>query len=293
MRSGMGLSLENRMVNVAVNYRLQGVIRNTDQSDLSDVLSTRVKSGLLNKLFQMDAAVVADRISSPGSDAYRYQLAPRISKSLSSMAKLDLRYRHLIDKPAASDRSRTSRDYTLDLHGSLSPNLQWRSSSFINYQEAPGQDQRTEGYAVKFNGKARQGRLTWKGTYRVSDISNLDGAVSSHQLSREVIDVQTQYAVNKGLKLQLASEIRQETRTEIRSERHLRAGVSWSPVSSYDFGFKIHRVQRPSGAEDVFGSGNITWTPERNVRFSLGYGPKAVNGRAGIQLSTRLELRKT
>jgi hypothetical protein len=293
MRSGMGLSLENPLVNVAVNYRLQGVIKGTDQSDLTDVLSTRFKSSLLNKLLQVDATVVADRTGSPGSDAYRYQLAPRITKSLNSMARLDLRYRHLIDKPASSDKSTTTRDYMLDVHGALSPNLQWRSSSFVKYHETLGQDHRTEGFAVNLNGKAQAGRLTWNSTYRATDISALDGTDETLELSQAVIDFQTRYAVNKDLKLELGSEIKQETRTEMRSERHLRAGVSWSPVSRYDLGFKIHRVESQYGSEDVYGSGNITWTPERHMRFSLGYGHKAVNGQAGIQLSTRLELGKT
>ena len=75
------------------------------------------------------------------------------------------------------------------------------------------------------------------------------------------------------------------------AEKRYGAGIAWSPRENYSVAFRVNRLDESRSSDTEFlRSGEISWTPRRNLEFSLNYGDQLVEGERGVMISTRLKL---
>jgi hypothetical protein len=260
-RSGLGVSLSSPLFQLKLGYKLQSRLK-AEAARPGDGLSQHFKAGLissrLNQLLGIQAGVRTDSLLREGGDAYRYQVTPGISRSLSKLARLRLNYEYVVDKPARQKLKKQKRGYAMVLDGSL-----------------------------------QSGRLTWRGSYR-SDDERQDRLILSR--STEVLDLKSSYRMSPTLQLELSGAFKQQTRfkasakTEFIEQRY-GAAMAWSPSRQYALALKVNTLDdERANRRDTFGSGSISWVPRRNLQFTLGYGDKLVEGAPGWMLETRFDL---
>ncbi len=296
MHSGVGVSLSNPLLNVSVDYKLRGSMKNTARSDVAQVLSTALRSGYLNSLFGMNASIKAVTTIKSGGNGFRYQLSPSIHKNLSNLARLDLKYSYILDKPSPVTSARETRDYSVGVRGKFNDGLAWHSKYSIKQTLTEGRNQapngrRTKDYTIDLNGRLDEGRLTWRSTYKASDSLNTSGG-PDEKASQESVDLKTRYQINRDLLIELTSAVKHRELAQADrsfSKTLLGAGLSWSPLAEYSLALKVNKVSQTQQI-DYLRSGTLVWHPERHLAFSLGYGDQLVEGTRGFMLSTKVDL---
>lgn len=125
LQGSMALRLDNPLINVSVDYKLVGSLNNKKSAgDLSQVVATSMNSGLVNRLFELDARININNIIKENGDGYRYRITPSLTKSISNLARLQLKYDYVYD----SNNARKSIGYSLDLNGRMiSERVSWKS----------------------------------------------------------------------------------------------------------------------------------------------------------------------
>ncbi len=255
--TGLGLALSNSLLQLDMDYRVQSKLReSTANADVSQRVGASLQSKLLNDLLGLDADLRAGSTLREGG--YVYSLAPGFSKSLADLGRLNVRYEYLLDKPAAD-----------------------------------AEEQEKTGYSMGLTGATDDGRLDWSGTYRTTEVY---GAVEQLQ-STERMAFSSGLQLAPELRLEVSGHSLDEARfdgglvNELYTETLLGAGFSWSPSSQYSVAFKVNSLDESrSQTQEVFGSGTVSWFPQRNMAFTLSYGDHLLEGARGVLLETRIDL---
>jgi hypothetical protein len=257
--SGMGLRMRNRVLQFAVDYKLQSQLKDSaDEAEVSQRLGASLYSTALNELLGLNADIRAGSTIKAGGDSYLYSVTPGISKSLAELGSFSLQYEYLLDKPRAE-----------------------------------AAEQEKSGYRMGLNGSAREGRLTWKGNYRTTDVF---GGVDQLR-STELLEFNSGYQLAPELRLEVSGRSKDETRfdgglaNDVYHETRYGAGVSWKPSPHYALAFKVNKLDESSDdTEELFGSGSVSWFPQRNMEFTMSYGNHLVEGARGVMFSTKIDL---
>ena len=142
--------------------------------------------------------------------------------------------------------------------------------------------------------RPQEGRLTWKGNYRTTDVY---GGVEQLQ-STELLEFESSYQLVPEL---AAAGLRPAVRmkpcfdggieNDFYTETRYGAGFAWSPSRYYSVAFKVNKLDESrTQSDEVFGSGTVSWFPQRNMKFTLSYGDHLVEGARGVMFSTRIDL---
>ncbi len=261
--SGLGLELRNQLVQLAVDYRVESQLKEeASNAFVSQQLGASLYSAALNNALGLDADIRAGSTILAGGDAYEYSIRPGVRKSLADLAELSLQYEYLLDHPGTD-----------------------------------AQAQEEMGYRMGLNGSASDGRLTWEGRYRSTE---LFGGVDQLQ-SIELLEFASSFQLVPELELQFSGRTVDETRFEgglendLRTETRYGAGLAWAPSQYYSLAFKVNKLDESHGlsqqqSDDLFGSGTVSWFPQRNMEFTLSYGDQLIEGSRGLMLSTRIDL---
>ena len=271
LHSGLGLSLDSRLFDFELDYRLQGEVKEgavkpgyalpqqaPAVNSLSQQFNARLQSTLLNDLFGVDAGVRANTVLLEGGDGYRHKLTPGIARSLSRLARLSVNYDYVLDKPSAQAVEKEGRAYSMVLDGT-----------------------------------AQGGRLVWSSSYRNSSEFK-DRLVLTRAI--EALDLKSRYQLASSMHVELSSALRSETKyagstPALLREKRYGAAIAWSPSRQYSLAFKMNtREQEGEARRDTFGSGTVSWTPRPDLQFTLDYGDKTADGAPGWMLHTRFDI---
>jgi hypothetical protein len=260
--SGLGLALKNDLVQFAVDYKVQSRLQDEgrlDENAISQNVGASLYSAALNEMLGLDADITAGSTIKSGGDAYIYRITPGFSKSIADLAKVSLQYEYLLDKPSADAVEKEKTGYSMGLNGSL-----------------------------------QDGRLTWRGNYRSTDV--FAGGVEQLQ-STEMLEFESRYQLVPELRLEVSGTSKDETlfdgglENDFYTETRYGAGVAWSPSKHYSVAFKVNKLDETrNDQQEVFGSGTVSWFPQKNMEFTLSYGDHLVEGARGLMLSTKIGL---
>ena len=257
--SGLGMQLRSSVLQFDVDYKLQSHLQDSsDDAQVSQQLGASLYSQALNEVLGLDADIKAGSTIRHGGDAYVYSITPGISKSLADLGRFSLQYQYLLDKAGAESAEKEKTGLQLGLDGS-----------------------------------AQEGRLTWKGNYRTTDVY---GGVEQLQ-STELLEFESSYQLVPALQLQVSGQSKDETRfdggivNELYNETRYGAGFAWSPSQHYSLAFKVNKLDESRARSDeVFGSGTFSWFPNRDMEFTFSYGDHLVEGARGVMFSTKIDL---
>lgn len=258
-KSALGLKVDSGLLQLAVDYKLQSQLKDrTDKAAVTQQLGASLHSSALNKLLGLNADIKAGSTVKAGGDAWVYSITPGFSKSLSELGSFSMQYEYLLDKPGAQ-----------------------------------AVEKEKMGYRMGLNGSAREGRLTWRGNYRSTDVY---GGVEQLK-STELLEFESRYQLVPALQLRVSGRSKDETlfdgglENTVYTETRYGAGVSWSPSPEYSLAFKVNRLDESRTRQgEVFGSGTVSWFPQRNMEFTLSYGDHLVEGARGVMFSTKIDL---
>ena len=261
-KSALGLKVDSGLLQLAVDYKLQSRLKDrTDKAAVTQQLGASLYSSALNEMLGLNADIKAGSTIKAGGDAWVYSITPGFSKSLSELGSFSLQYEYLLDKAGAQ-----------------------------------AIEKEKMGYRMGLNGSAREGRLTWVGNYRSTDVY---GGVEQLK-STELLEFESRYQLVPALQLRISGRSRDETlfsgglENAVYTETRYGAGVSWSPSPEYSLAFKVSRLDESRTRQnEVFGSGTVSWFPQRNMAFTLSYGDHLVEGERGVMFSTTIDLNDT
>ncbi len=256
-RSGLGFALSNSLLQLDMDYRVQSRLRESSpEADVSQRVGASLQSKLLNDALGLNADIRAGSTLRDGG--YVYSLAPGFSKSLADLGRLNVRYEYRLDKPGANAEEREKTAYSMGLRGA------------------------SDG-----------GRLDWSGSYKATD---LFGGVEQLR-STERMAFSSGLQLVPELRLEVSGHSLDETRydgglvNELYTEILLGAGFSWSPSSQYSVAFKVNSLDESRNrTQEVYGSGTVSWFPQRNMAFTLSYGDHLMEGARGVLLETTIDL---
>jgi hypothetical protein len=264
LKSGLGLALDYGSVELDVDYQLQSLLKEEGalgEDSVSQLLKASLHSSALNKLLGLNAGIKANSVVKAGGNSYRYSVAPGFTKSLSQLADLAVNYQYILGKTSATAVEKEQRGYSVSLKGDL-----------------------------------QQGRLVWSGAYRAASTVENNLALAR---STEVIDFKSSFQVVPAMHLELSSVFKQEylpgeSGYDTYSEKRYAAAVAWSPSAEYALALRVNRLEDTRYNEpELFGSGTVTWFPQRNHERSLGYGDQLIEGDRGLMFNTILRLDPT
>ena len=255
--SGLGFALSNSVLQFDMDYRVQSKLRDSSsEADVSQRVGASLQSKLLNEILGLNADIRAGSTLRDGG--YVYSLAPGFSKSLADLGRLNVRYEYKLDKPGADSEEKEKTAYSMGLKGATD-----------------------------------NGRLDWSGSYRSTDVF---GGVEQLQ-STERMAFTSGLQVAPELRLEVSGHSLDETRfegglvDELYTETLLGAGLSWSPSSQYSVAFKVNSLDESRNrTQEVYGSGTVSWFPQRNMAFTLSYGDHLLEGARGVMLETKIDL---
>jgi len=235
--SGLGLKLRSVLLQFAVDYKIQMQLKDeADGAVISQKVGASLSSSALNRILGLNADIRADGNIKQGGDAYVYSISPGFSKSFSDLATLSAQYKYLLDQA-----------------------------------NAKALEKEKTGYRMALSGKARGGRLTWKGNYDTTDV--FGGAWQLQ--STELLEFESRYQLVPELRLELSGRSKDETmfdgglEHDIFNETLYGAGLAWSPSHYYSVAFKVNkRRESREDHKDVFGSGTLSWFPNRDMVVS-------------------------
>lgn len=257
--SGLGLKFRNELLQFAIDYKAQVRLKDEATDALfSQQVGASLHSNTLNRMLGLNADIRTDGNIKQGGDAYVYSISPGFSKSFSDLATLSVQYKYLLDQA-----------------------------------NAKALEKEKTGYRMALSGKARGGRLTWKGNYDTTDV--FGGAWQLQ--STELLEFETRYQLVPELRLEISGRSKDETmfdgglEHDIFNETLYGAGLAWSPSHYYSVAFKVNkRRESREDHKDVFGSGTLSWFPNRDMEFTLSYGDRLIDGARALMLGTRINL---
>ena len=258
-KSGLGVKLNSGIVQFAVDYNVESQLKESaDKAAVSQQVGASLYSSALNDLLGMNADIKAGSTFKSGGDAYEYSITPGLSKSLAELGDFSVKYIYLLDKDGAQSLEKEKL-----------------------------------GYSMGLNGETSDGRLSWKGNYHATDVY---GGVDQLQ-STELLEFESAYQLAPELQLQVSGRSKDETlfdggiENDFYTETRYGAGFAWSPSRYYSVAFKVNKLDESRTQNDeVFGSGTVSWFPQRNMKFTLSYGDHLVEGARGLMFSTRIDL---
>jgi hypothetical protein len=257
--SGLGLKLRGELLQFAVDYKIQMQLKDeADGAAISQKVGASLHSSALNRLLGLDADIHAGGAIKQGGDAYVYSITPGFSKSFSDLATLSVQYKYLLDQA-----------------------------------NAKAMEKEKTGYRMGLSGKAREGRLTWKGNYGSTDV--FGGAWQLQ--STELLEFESLYQLAPELRFELSGRSKDETvfdgglEHDIFNETRYGAGLAWSPSQYFSVAFKVNKSSESrKDHEDIFGSGVLSWFPNREMEFTVSYGDHPVGGTRALMLGTKIDL---
>lgn len=260
LNSGMHLAVQHSLIDLSVNYRLQGdLYKNQTTNDLSQIFSGALSSRELNDLLRMEAVFKADSVVGTEGGRYRHQLTSAFSKTLSDYANLNIQYSYGLNKPSELELEQEVVDFSLGVQGHLI-----------------------------------DGRLTWQGGYGESSAL---ADLSLQQNTTTVMNFASRYRIAPALYVDLSGELREQQVYKEFEEldnfnaRRLGAGLSWSPAADYAVSFKLNRLDDTRFAgSDLFGSGSVIWNPPMPWQVEIGYDDRLIEGLRGVVLRARVDL---
>lgn len=257
--SGLGLDFNSDLLRFALDYKVQAQGKEkSSRAALSQKVGASFYSDTLNRLLKLKADVKADGTVKQDSGGYSYSIASGLSKSFSGLAKLHVQYKYLLDQAnaKAAEKAKTS-------------------------------------YRMGLSGKARDGRLTWKGNYGTTDV--FGGALQLQ--SSELLEFESRYQLNPELRFELSGREKNEVLYKggleqgLFNETRIGAGLAWSPSQYYSVAVKLNRRSESRDDDEyVFGSGVFSWYPNRDMEFTLSYGDRLIEGSPALMLGTRIDL---
>ncbi|GAB5450392.1 MAG: hypothetical protein Hals2KO_07200 [Halioglobus sp.] len=266
--SGLDLSLQNELFNVAVDYDFQVNLSaaanaaadqtRATQDDTAQRVAASLNSRALNKLLRGSAKVNADSIVHSTTGAYNYRVRPAYSRKLAKLATLDMNYQYLLVRPSSEAVPQAQHSYSLGLKGSLGG-----------------------------------GRLRWSGTYSSAEVY-LDRV--AHIQSSETFRFRSDYKLLPDMRLQLNSAITERTTFGKNSDTQFLqteygAGLQWRPSAQYAVDLAVSQTGLSHTGEDtLLRRGTLSWFPRHDMKLSLNYGDTLVEGAPGLVFNTRLEL---
>jgi len=256
---GLGFSVQDPFLNVAVDYKFQAQV---DESGLSHKdkeaqhLGAALSSRKLDQLLGFRTQVRAASLFRDG-DSYIHRISPGFTRPLAKLATLNLNYQYSLNKPSATAVEQEEQSYSLGLQGSLD-----------------------------------DGRLNWSGAWRSADTQ------VGQPLTRtlETFDFRSNYLIAPDIKLELSGAIKQSANIRANSEVYhdetrYGAGFSWAPSQQYSMSFAVnHLTKSQTGEAEILRSGSFNWYPMQDVTFTLNYGDQLVEGAPGVLLTTELDL---
>jgi hypothetical protein len=115
--------------------------------------------------------------------------------------------------------------------------------------------------------------------------------------STELLAFESRYQLAPELQFEFSGHSKDETLFDGElehggfNETRLGAGLAWSPSQYYSLAFKVNRRNESrKDEEEVFGSGVLSWFPNREMEFTLSYGDHLVGGARALMLGTRIDL---
>lgn len=262
--SGLGLKLNHDLLQFSVDYRVKSAFKGegeVDGSAISQQLGASLVSAALNEFLGLSASINAGSTINVGGDAYHYRIAPAFSKSLAELGSLNFQYEYLLDKASAQ-----------------------------------ALEKQKSGYSMGLQGSARDGRVTWKGNYRATEVF---GGVEQLQ-STELLEFQSGLQLAPELKLEVSGRSMDETlfagglENDFYNETRYGAGLAWSPSRYYSVAFRVNKLEETRHDQDeVFGSGTVSWFPQKNLELTLSYGDHLVEGARGLVLSTKIDFNES
>ena len=257
--TGLGLKLQGELLQFAVDYKVQIQLKDkTDDATLSQRVGARFYSSALNRILGLEADVRAGSTIKQGGDAYVYSITPGLSKSFSDLATLSVQYQYM-----------------------------------LNQANAKAMEKEKTGYRMGLSGKARGGRLTWRGHYGSTDVSS---GVWQLQ-STELLEFESRYQLGPELRFEFSGRSKNETmfdrglEHDFFNETRYGAGLAWSPSQYYSVAFKVNKLSASrNDHEDIFGSGILSWYPNREMEFTISYGDHPIGGVRAFMLGTKIDL---
>ena len=259
--SGLELALSNPLLQVSMDYNVQSQVKETEQIQahaVTQLLDASVQSSALNRILGLDASINAVSKVNTTVDSYRHKVTPGLSTSLNRYADLKLQYEYTLDKASAEATQQERKGLFLGLAGSL-----------------------------------QDGRFTWSGNYRSSSVYE-DGLMQTE--SSEQINFTSQLQIVPHMQLELSSGVTYQTdfsgnENEEYAEKRYGAGIAWTPSETYSLAFRVKKLNESRyGEQELLRSGSLSWTPRRDLEFSLNYGDQLVEGERGVMLETRFML---
>lgn len=259
LKSGLGLRVKGDVLQLDIDYNVQVQLNDeADDAALSQKLGAKLYSNRLNRLLGLKADIRAGSIMKHTADAYSHSITPGFSKPISDLATLSVQYQYSLDQA-----------------------------------HAKAMEKEKSGYRMGLSGTAQDGRLTWRGNYGITDVSDHSWQVQS----TEFLEFESRYQLVHDLKLELSARSKNETiyngglLGNDRSEVHYGAGVAWSPSQYYSVAVKINkRHESRNDRESIFGSGVLSWHPNRDMKVTVSYGDHLIEGARAFMLGTRIDL---
>ena len=256
---GLGFSVQDPLLNVAVDYKFKAQI---DESGLSHKdkeaqhVGAALSSRKLDQLLGFRTQLRATSLFREG-DSYVHRISPGFTRPLTKLATLNLNYQYSLNKPSAAAAEQEERSYSLGLQGSLG-----------------------------------NGRLNWSGAWRSADTQ------VGQPLMRtlESFDFRSNYLIAPDIKLEFSGAIKQGANIRANSvvtndETRYGAGFSWAPSERYSMSFAVnHLTKSQTGDAQILRSGSFNWYPMQDVSFTLNYGDQLVEGAPGVLVTTELDL---
>ena len=259
VKSGIDLDLGTELFQLDTAYYVHGRLATdtaaTPSDAFSEQLSAKLRSDLLDSLLGVNLGVDAHGVMREGGDVYQSRVAPVMSAPIYDLAKLNVSYEYVLDKPAADAVETIRSGYTVELNGSL-----------------PG------------------GRLSWTGRY--SNAASFDAESELLGNDLESLSLSSTYQVSNALQLELgaAQESLHALDALAQSTRQQRyhTALAWSPSPDFSLAINLGLLQHQRlGERDTFGGGQLSWAPLPDLRFKFSYGPQAAADTAGWMFSTR------
>ncbi len=259
LKSGLGLRVQGDVLQLDVDYDVQVQLNDeADDAALSQRLGAKLYSNRLNRLLGIKADIRAGSIMKHTADAYSHSITPGFSKPISDLATLSVQYQYSLDQANAKTMEKEK-----------------------------------SGYRMGLSGAARDGRLTWQGNYGSTDVSDHSWRVQS----TEFLEFESRYQLVHDLKLELSALSKNETifngglPGDDLSEVRYGAGVAWSPSQYYSVAVKVNKRRESRGdPESIFGSGVLSWHPNRDMKVTVSYGDHLIGGARALMLGTRIDL---
>ncbi len=257
--TGLGLKLRSELLQFAVDYKVQVHLEDkTDHANLSQRVGARFYSSALNRILGLEADIRAGSTIKQGGESYFYSITPGLTKSFSDLATLSVQYQYMLDQA-----------------------------------NARVMEKEKTGYLMRLSGKARGGRLTWRGHYGLTDVSG-----GAWQLrSTELLEFESRYQLGPEFQFEFSGRSKNETMFDSGLEHNFfneiryGAGLAWSPSQYYSVAFKVNKLSESrNDHEDVFGSGILSWYPNRELEFTVSYGDHPVGGARALMLGTKIDL---